>query len=73
MENKNIFWLQLVIGLLCGLVAAGVILLASRPSRESTIKLPEAPPEAGITVDISGAVSHEGVFELPAGAGLKTR
>lgn len=68
MEDNKFPWKTIVIGLLCGLVAAGTILLASRPSRGSAVQLPEAPPEAGITVDVSGAVAQPGVYQLPAGS-----
>jgi len=68
MEKKEFPWQMIIIGVLCGLAAAGGILLASRPHRGSVIQLPEAPPEAGIMVDVSGAVSQPGVFELPPGS-----
>jgi competence protein ComEA len=49
-------------------IVIGAVLLASRPPRGQTITLPDAPPEVGITVDVSGAVVRPGVFELPAGS-----
>lgn len=68
MEKNQFPWQAIIIGVLCGLVAAGAILLASRPSRGSAVQLPEAPPAAGIMVDVSGAVVQPGVFELPPGS-----
>ena len=61
-------WQLVVFGLLCGLLAAGGIALVGLPQRGNAILLPDSPPEAGLTVDVSGAVSRPGVYELPTGS-----
>ena len=66
MEDNKFPWQIIIIGLLSGLAAAGAILLISRPNRGTAIQLPEAPPDAGIMVDVSGAVAQPGVYQLPA-------
>ena len=56
------------IGILIGLLAAGVLFLVSRPRSSQSIRLsppPEAPP---FVVNVSGAVAHPGVYELPQGS-----
>lgn len=59
------FYLVLI-GLLCGLLAAGVILLIQSPGRGNPIELPPAPTQAPILVDVRGAVAQPGVYPLPA-------
>jgi len=61
-------WQLIVVGLLCGLLAAGVILLVSSPRRGQQIVLPPAPTQAPIAVDVSGAVISPGVYFLEIGS-----
>jgi len=61
-------WQLIVVGLLCGLLAAGVILLISSPRRGQPIVLPPAPTQAPIAVDVSGAVKSPGVYFLEIGS-----
>lgn len=61
-------WQLVGVGLLCGLLAAGVIVLVSQPPRGHPVTLPEAPDVAGIRVDVSGAVANPGVYTLPPGS-----
>jgi competence protein ComEA len=61
-------WHYMLFGLLSSLLAAGIILLVSSPVRGEPIQLPPAPTPAPITVDISGAVSQPGVYQLPVGS-----
>jgi competence protein ComEA len=68
MEIKRISQPQIGIFLLVLIVVIGVITLTSCSPRGTPIELPEAPPEVGFTVDVDGAVSHPGVYELPAGS-----
>jgi competence protein ComEA len=60
--------LNIVYGVLIGLLAAGVIwLAASRPRGEAVTLLPTATPGM-LTVYVSGAVVIPGVYPLPAGS-----
>lgn len=68
MENKTPPWQTILLSILGTITVIGAIYLASRPSRGTTIELPTAPPAVGINVDVSGAVLHPGVYELPPGS-----
>ena len=60
--------LNIVYGILIGLLSAGVIwLAASRPHGEPVTLLPTATPGM-LTVYVSGAVALPGVYSLPAGS-----
>ncbi len=56
------------IGVLIGLLGAGVILLVSSPPRGEAIRLLPPPAASPLVIDVSGAVSHPGVYELPQGS-----
>jgi len=61
-------FLNIVIGVLIGLLAAGVIwLAASRPRGEPVTLLP-TPTPGMLTVYVSGAVATPGVYTLPEGS-----
>lgn len=53
------------ISILVGLLAAGLLELASRPPRGTAIQLLPPPTPAPLKVHIAGAVQHPGVVELP--------
>lgn len=57
-----------VLGLLCGLLAAGVILVIDSSQRGTPVELPSAPTQAPLVIDVSGAVAQPGVYELPSGS-----
>jgi competence protein ComEA len=60
--------LNIVYGVLIGLLAVGIIwLAASRPRSEAVTLLPTATPGT-LTVYVSGAVATPGVYTLPAGS-----
>jgi competence protein ComEA len=60
--------LNIVYGVLIGLLAVGIIwLAASRPRGEAVTLLPTATPGM-LTVYVSGAVATPGVYTLPAGS-----
>jgi competence protein ComEA len=60
--------LKIAFGLICGLLASGVILLVARqPSGEPVTLLPPPSP-APLTVHVSGAVVRPGVYTLPVGS-----
>ncbi len=58
----------ILIGILCGLLAAGILLLLNAPGRGNPIELPAAPTQSAIVVDVSGAVRSPGVYHLEAGS-----
>jgi competence protein ComEA len=61
-------WWLVALGVILGLLSAGVILLASAPPRGQDITLLPPPSPIPIQVQISGAVQHPGVYELPPGS-----
>jgi competence protein ComEA len=61
-------FLYVAFGVVCGLVAGGLVFLASRPPRGGVILLSPAPTPGFWVVQISGAVVHPGVYELPQGS-----
>ena len=65
------FILHLAYGLLLGLLAAGVILLAAGQPRSTPVLLLPTPAPNTLTIDISGEVVHPGVYELPSGSRIQ--
>jgi competence protein ComEA len=61
-------WHLILLGLICGLLAAGIILLVNSPARGKPVQLPPAPTQAPIAVDVSGAVHNPGVYYLEFGS-----
>lgn len=64
-------WQLVIFGIICGLLAAGLILLVSSPVRGTPITLPPAPTQAPVLVDVSGAVAQPGIYSLPASSRVK--
>lgn len=62
MFNK---WWDLLIGVLFGLLCAGLILLVSKPKSGRAILLRPPPTSAPVVVNVDGAVQFPGVFSLP--------
>jgi len=62
---KNL--LNIVFGILVGLLATGIILLASRPRGEPVTILPSSTP-GQLTIYVSGAVASPGVYTLADGS-----
>jgi competence protein ComEA len=58
-------WLLLVFGMVCGLLAAGLILLVSSQPRGRAVTLLPPPTAAPIMVYVVGAVQQPGVYRLP--------
>ena len=58
-------WSWLLLGLLFGLLSAGVILLASSPPRGAVVVLSPPPKPLPIQIHVAGAVHHPGVYLLP--------
>lgn len=58
-------WRTLVFGIFLGLAAGAVVWLVSQPPRSSAIELLPAPTPGPILVQVDGAVSQPGVYELP--------
>ena len=59
------------LGILIGLVAAGLLLLIASPPRGEVIRLSPPPTALPLVVDVRGAVSQPGVYELPLGSRLQ--
>ncbi len=59
---------KIVFGLVCGLLAAGLVLLASQAPRGQPINLLPPPTAAPLVVHVEGAVAQPGVYTLPAGS-----
>lgn len=60
--------LKIAFGLICGLLAAGLILLAARQPSGAPVELLPLPSPAPLVVHISGAVARPGVYTLPVGS-----
>lgn len=58
-------WWVVALGIVLGLLSAGVILLASGPPRGKVITLLPPPSPIPIQVHVSGAVQNPGVYALP--------
>lgn len=59
------------IGVLCGLIGAGLIILAIRQPGGHPVELRSPPTPAPLVVHISGGVVKPGVYELPQGSRLQ--
>ena len=64
--NRSIWFI--VYGLVCGLLATGLILLLSKVSRGDAIQLNTPPPPLPVVIFITGAIQQPGVYELPNGS-----
>ncbi len=60
-------WL-VVFGVICGLLAAGLILLVARLPGRAALRLSPPPTSQPLVVDISGAVAQPGVYSLAPGS-----
>jgi competence protein ComEA len=58
-------WWQIILGLISGLLAAGIILLAASPPRGESILLLPSPAPLPLIVHVSGAVLNSGIYTLP--------
>lgn len=63
--------LDVVIGALIGLAAAGAIWLTASPPRGQAVTLRPPPTPVPIVVQVSGSVPRPGVYELPAGSRVR--
>lgn len=66
-SRRDYLWM-LAAGVLIGLLAAGVILLASGQPRGGVIELQPPPTPGPVMVHVGGAVLQPGVFSLPHGS-----
>lgn len=55
----------LILGILIGLLAAGLILLVSAPARSAPILILPTPTPQSIAIHIIGQVAYPGVYHLP--------
>ncbi len=56
------------LGVLIGLLAAGLLLLMSRPPLGEAIRLSPPPTALPLVVDVNGAVTQPGLYVLPPGS-----
>jgi competence protein ComEA len=61
-------YLNIIYGVLIGLLAAGVLWLAASPPRGEQVILLSTPTPGMVTVYVSGAVATPGVYSLPSGS-----
>ena len=61
----------ILFGLACGVLASGLVLLISTPPRGIPVQLAPPPTPSPLLVDISGAVTDPGVYELPREARMQ--
>lgn len=59
---------DVLLGVLFGLLSAGLILLVCRPGSDTAVLLRPPPTSQPIKVDVDGAVGVPGVYSLPAGS-----
>jgi competence protein ComEA len=60
--------LKIAFGLICGLLAAGVITLVARQPSGAPVTLMPPPSPAPLVVHVNGAVAQPGVYTLPVGS-----
>jgi competence protein ComEA len=63
-------WL-VALGVLFGLLVAGLILVVVRLPRHATLRLMPPPTPRPVVVDVSGAVAIPGVYSLPPGSRVR--
>jgi competence protein ComEA len=61
-------FLNIVIGILIGLLATGIIIITTSPQRGEPVTLLSTSTSGKITVYVSGAVATPGVYVLPEGS-----
>lgn len=64
-------WWKIPFGVVCGLLSAGIILLATSQPRGEAITLSPPPSPPPVVVQISGAVNQPGVYSLPMNSRVK--
>ena len=64
-------WWAIPFGVLCGFLAAGLLLLAIRPPRGESIQLHPPPTQLPLQVYVVGAVANPGLYAIPSGSRVK--
>jgi len=61
-------FLYILLGLVVGLLAAGLVWLSAEPPRGEAVTLLPSPTPRSVVVFITGAVANPGVYSLPEGS-----
>lgn len=61
-------WQTILLSIFIGLIAGAVLWITISKPRGEPIRLNPAPTQAGIIVQVAGAVNHPGVYTLPPGS-----
>jgi competence protein ComEA len=61
-------WHKILFGVICGVSAAGLLIILTRQPQGDSIELSPLPTEEPINVFVVGAVAFPGVYQLPAGS-----
>ena len=61
-------WHKILFGLVCGLLAAALVLLVANQPRGTAIELSPVPTTSPISVHVVGAVANPGVYQLAPGS-----
>ncbi|MCH7663262.1 MAG: ComEA family DNA-binding protein [Chloroflexi bacterium] len=67
---KN-WWVYLLLGILGGLLGAGLLILVFSPPRGEPVRLLPAPTQALLVVHVDGAVANPGVYTLEPGSRIR--
>mgnify|MGYP006278175945 CR=1 FL=1 len=61
-------WWSLPLGVVLGLLTAGLVLLMSRPSRGASVLLRPPPTSLPLVIAVDGCIRSPGVYSLPRGS-----
>lgn len=61
-------WQKILFGLVCGLLAAALVLMIATQPRGSTIELSPPPTASPFSIHVVGAVANPGVYQLSPGS-----
>jgi competence protein ComEA len=62
------WWQYLLAGVLCGLLAGGLIVIIINPKRGKPVELLPPPTQSPLLINVIGAVNNPGVYQLAPGS-----